>query len=99
MSGTMPGGLIGAGPQNTGWRPVRLILALIGAVAVSVGLYICGIAAIDALLVPAGHAFRLCTASCGDRIGNVTTGLGVGVGAVIVGGILKGIGRPRYTSY
>ena len=93
----MPGPVIGAGPgQNTGYRPVRLVLALIGTLAVSVGLYICGIAVIDALLVPAGDAFRLCAATCGNRIGDEATGLTAGVIVLIAGGVLKTVGRPRY---
>ncbi|HET9897541.1 MAG TPA: pentapeptide repeat-containing protein [Streptosporangiaceae bacterium] len=97
MPGAMPGGLTGAGPQqNTGWQPVRLVLALIGTAAVSVGLYLFGSAMIDALLIPAGDAIQLCAATCGDRIGAMSTGLTAGVVMIVVGGILKRIGWPRF---
>ncbi len=94
--GPMPAAL--SGQWRGAGRPVRLALAILGALVVAIGLWLIGTMVIDAVLVPAGKAgYRLCESTCGTRFsGHTPFGLGIGVVLLALGGTLRAIGRIRY---
>jgi hypothetical protein len=96
VGGPGAGGILGGG-GNPSARPFRLVLALIGAFVVAAGIWVLGTAVMNAVLVPVGSAFQLCESTCSTRFsGGVPVGIGIGVVAMIVGGILRRIGTVRF---
>lgn len=80
--------------------PVKLVLAILGALVVSIGLWLIGTTVIDAILIPAGRAgYRLCESTCGSRFGNAPASLAGGAVLMAIGGILRSLGRIRYYNY
>jgi hypothetical protein len=88
------GGMRGSGSRSG--RAVRLALALAGAVVVAAGFWVLGSAALHAFLIPAGTAYRLCSATCGSRFaGGSIARLVVAVLLMVFGGVLRLVGHAR----